>query len=150
MMKKILTAVLLFCAVILGATAPEGWLTDFDQAKTLAQKQNKKIMLLFTGSDWCGWCIKLNKDVLSKSDFNRIARKHFVLLYLDSPHKKPMPAAQEQYNQQIRRKLRLGGGVPTAVIMDPNGNQIGRIGGYAKAPVYLKRLKQALKSAGRK
>ena len=75
MMKKILTAVLLFCAVILGATAPEGWLTDFDQAKTLAQKQNKKIMLLFTGSDWCGWCIKLKKDVFEKQAFKDFAKK---------------------------------------------------------------------------
>ena len=137
---------------------PDGWLrgpdrewyVTYESALAAAKRQNKLIYILNTGSDWCGWCIKLNKDVLSKSDFNRIARKHFVLLYLDSPHKKPMPAAQQQYNQQIRRKLRLGGGVPTAVIMDPNGNQIGRIGGYAKAPVYLKRLKQALKSAGRK
>ena len=142
MMKKILTAVLLFCAVILGATAPEGWLTDFDQAKTLAQKQNKKIMLLFTGSDWCGWCIKLKKDVFEKQAFKNFAKKNIVPVYVDFPRRKKLSQEQIQHNRDLQRKYMKGGGYPTAVLLTADGEEITRISGFR--PNYMDVLEKSL------
>ena len=69
--------------------AAEGgrWIDDFDEAVKLAKAENKDLLVDFTGSDWCGWCIKLNKEVFSQPDFAGYAKKNLVLVELDFPNK---------------------------------------------------------------
>ena len=62
---------------------PAGWTTDYKAALTKAKAENKNILIDFTGSDWCGWCIKLHREVLDKPEFIDYAKKNLVLLYLD-------------------------------------------------------------------
>ena len=64
------------------------WNNDFTTAKKLAQEQNKKIILVFQGSDWCGPCIKLEKEIWSSEEFKTYAKDHFILLKADFPKKK--------------------------------------------------------------
>ena len=84
-MKKFLFTMLTF-AIIIGtgivhAAAPEGWTTDFDKALAEAKAAKKHVFVLFTGSDWCGWCVKLRKNVLDNKKFKKFAKENLVLLY---------------------------------------------------------------------
>ena len=67
------------------AFAGEGWLVDFEKAKLTAKTESKDILMDFTGSDWCGWCIKLRDEVFTKDEFKSAAPQKFVLLELDFP-----------------------------------------------------------------
>lgn len=142
MWKKMLTAMLLFWVAFLGATAPEGWLTDFDKAQAQAKAQKKKIMLLFTGSDWCGWCIKLKKDVFEKQEFKDLAAKKIVPVYIDFPRKTKLSPEQQKHNIALQRKYMGGGGYPTAIILSADGEEIARIGGFRQN--YLEVLEKSL------
>ncbi|MFL6542413.1 MAG: thioredoxin family protein, partial [Chthoniobacterales bacterium] len=68
--------------------ADSEWLTDLDQAQQKAKADNKLVLLDFTGSDWCGWCIKLHREVFAKPEFREYANKNLVLVELDFPRAK--------------------------------------------------------------
>ena len=70
------------------AEAPKGWGTDYDAALARAAKEKRPVLALFTGSDWCPYCVQLEKKVLKDSLFQKFAEKNVVLLYLDFPRKK--------------------------------------------------------------
>lgn len=123
----------------------KSWYIDYDEALEAAKKENKKIYVLNTGSDWCGWCIRLRKDVLSSNEFKRFAKKNLILLYLDHPRSKKMPAEQKAYNRKIASQLKFGGGVPSAIILDADGKEVARRGGYAKRDSYMRFLKSTVK-----
>ena len=72
-------------------SAKAGWLTSYEQAQKEAQSKKKLLLMDFTGSDWCGWCIMLDKEVFSKKEFQEYASKNLVLLELDFPRMKKMP-----------------------------------------------------------
>ena len=78
-MKKLLIALFAAWAVIQSQAAELQWMTDAPKALAIAKAENKLVMLDFTGSDWCGWCIKLNKEVFSTPDFADYAAKNLVL-----------------------------------------------------------------------
>lgn len=141
-MKKVLTALLLtgLFSLVLSAATPKGWTSDFEAAKKTAAESKRLMYVLFTGSDWCGYCIKLQKEVLSKPDFKKLGEKDFVLVYIDFPRKSradnPMAnrALSEMYNVQ---------GYPTAFVMDPNGKVLTKIVGALPMKLYLKKLEDA-------
>ena len=91
-MKKVILAIFAaFCCAVSSYAAdscPKGWTLDIDAALKQAKAENKKVLLLFTGSDWCGWCIKLKREVLEKNEFKKFAKKNLVLVYFDFPSKK--------------------------------------------------------------
>ena len=123
----------------------KSWYVDFDMALAEAKKTGKKLYVLNTGSDWCGFCIKLRKDVLDNSKFKKLAAQNFILVYIDNPKRKPIPQDQRAHNAKVTKKLSFGGGVPSALILSPEGKTIGKIEGYSKEKDYLKRLKQFCK-----
>ena len=153
-MKKIIALILaLFCGATLfaarGKTTPNGWFDDYDAALEKARRENKPMLLLFTGSDWCGFCIKLRKNVLDKGDFKGFAKKHLVLVYIDSPKRTKLPKALVEQNRALKAKYGAGGGVPNTLIVSPNEKVIGRIGGCPKNPKdYMKRLREIVKGGG--
>ena len=121
----------------------ESWYVHYDDAVAAAKRENKKILLLHTCSDWCGWCKKLVKDVLSKDEFKNYARNNLILLYFDSPSKRhPMGQAQRNHVESTKRKLGISGGYPRTFIFDANGQQLGVISGYRKLDGYLGELKR--------
>ena len=119
----------------------DAWFVKWDEAVAESKKTQKPIFVLKTGSDWCGWCIRLRKNVLSKPEFEDFAKKNLVLLYLDSPSKTPLCAEQKKHNQEVSRKLSLGGGVPNASVVTADGKKLGSIsGGGLGLEDYLKKL----------
>ncbi len=138
-MKKLLLAGLL-AALTFTASAKSEWLTDFEKAKEVAKKENKSILLDFTGSDWCGYCIKLKKNVFNTADFEAFAEKNLVLVEVDFPRKK-LPEAQAKANEKLQEKFGVEG-FPTILVLDAEGKKLGEEVGYGgdSPKVYIKKL----------
>ena len=114
-------------------SAKPGWLTDYDKAQKEAQAKNKLLLMDFTGSDWCGWCIMLDKEVFSKPEFKEYANKNLVLLELDFPRTKRLPPETTAQNEKLLMKYRIQG-FPTVVVFDSNGKPLGALGYEAGGP----------------
>lgn len=117
-MKKI---ILVFAFLISGfiAQAQElNWHTDINKATEASLKENKPLLLFFTGSDWCGWCIKLQKDVLKKDEFFIWATKNVILVELDFPRRTPQDEAIKMQNQQLAQTFGIQG-YPTVWLVNP-------------------------------
>lgn len=131
-MKKIVIG-LFACCVLLRAGAEElQWLTDVAKAKEQAKKEHKMVMMDFTGSDWCGWCIKLNKEVFSKPEFADYAKKNLVLVEVDFPRHKKLSEDQKKANEALQEKYKIEG-YPTIIVIDGDGKQLGQLG-YMSSP----------------
>jgi thioredoxin-related protein len=115
------------------APAKSGWLTSYDQAQKEAQSKNRLLLMDFTGSDWCGWCIMLDKEVFSKPQFKEYASKNLVLLELDFPRKKQMPPETAAQNEKLLMKYGIQG-FPTVVVFDSSGKPLGALGYQAGGP----------------
>jgi protein disulfide-isomerase len=115
------------------AAAKSGWLTSLDQAQKEAQTKNKLLLMDFTGSDWCGWCIMLDKEVFSKPEFKEYASKNLVLLELDFPRKKQMPPEITAQNERLLQKYGIQG-FPTVVVFNSSGKPLGALGYQAGGP----------------
>jgi protein disulfide-isomerase len=126
-MKKLILTLLLLASVT--ARAELTWLTDLDEAKKVATKGNKKLLVDFTGSDWCGYCIKLHKEVFDTPEFEKFA-KDYVLVELDFPRRKEQPAAEKAKNQAAQKKYGVNG-FPTVIIMNTSGKVLNRAEGYS-------------------
>ena len=118
-------SVLLFGAA--GASAKEGWLTDYKKAQEEAKASNKLLLIDFTGSDWCGWCIRLDREVFSKPEFREYATKNFILLEADFPRRKELSAEVKAQNLELAQRYRIEG-FPTIVVLDGTGKKVGELG----------------------
>lgn len=128
-MKKIAAMLLTFCALASAIGAEQQWLTSLPQALAQAQKENKIVLLDFTGSDWCGWCIKFKKEALDTPEFTDYAAKNVVLVELDFPNKKPQSADLKKANKALGEQYKVTG-YPTFVVLGKDGKEIGRQVGY--------------------
>lgn len=109
------------------ARAESDWLNDYKRAQQEAKTNNKFLLLDFTGSDWCGWCIKLDKEVFSKAEFKDYASKNLVLMEVDFPHAKPQSAELRKQNQELAQEYRVEG-FPTIVVLNGDGRPVGTLG----------------------
>jgi protein disulfide-isomerase len=111
-----------------GASGCDGtWSTDPEQARTAAIAERRPMLVLFTGSDWCGWCIKLDKEVFSTPEFRQWAAKRVVLLKLDFPRKRQLPAGEAQANEAMSKRYAVKG-FPSVVFTKADGAELGRSG----------------------
>lgn len=125
------------------ALASEGWLTDLDAAKKQAAAEHKDILIDFTGSDWCGWCIKLDKEVFSTPEFK--AQKDFVLVSLDFPRKRQLPAEEKARNEALMKQWGVQG-FPTIILANAAGEPYAETGYQQGGPVkYLAMLAELRK-----
>ena len=124
------------------------WLTDFNLARARAAWEKKPILVLFTGSDWCGFCIRMNRDLLSKGKFQEFAKQELVAVYLDFPNKKPQSDEVKRANAEMQKRFKIDG-FPTIVVLAPDGaTEIDRIVGYGGNPdALLKQLRADAKKA---
>ena len=119
---------MLACGALLQATAAElNWLTDLPKAQAKAKTENKLVMLDFTGSDWCGWCIKLNKEVFSKPEFAEYAGKNLVLVEVDFPRGKKQSEELKKANTALQEKYKVEG-YPKIVVLSSEGKKVGELG----------------------
>jgi protein disulfide-isomerase len=112
-----------------GLQAGDGpvWHENWADAVALAKKENKPLLVDFTGSDWCGWCIKLDKEVFDTPHFKEWAAKKVVLVKLDYPRRKAQPDAIKEQNQKILKQYKIRG-FPTILFLDAEGKVLGRSG----------------------
>ena len=135
-MRKHTFAAIAVIALHLSVSAADGWVEDFQTALDLAEKQNKDLLLDFTGSDWCGWCIKLKKEVFDQEAFKKKAPEHFILVEIDFPRKTPVKAANKELGSIFEVQ-----GYPTIILTDPQGRAYARTGYQAGGPEkYLEHL----------
>jgi len=142
-MKKWLM-VLAAVVVGTGAYASEGWETDFAKASAKAKAEGKYMLIDFSGSDWCGWCVKLDKEVFSKAAFKEYAKDNLVLVLADFPRDKSKQSAElQKQNNELKDKFGIRG-FPTVYILSPEGktvNQTGYQPGGPEAYVdYIKKI----------
>jgi thioredoxin-related protein len=124
----------IFCAALAAvfavatlAQARAEWLTDYKQAQEQAKAGNKLVLLNFTGSDWCGWCIKLDREVFSTPEFKDYASKNLVLLEADFPHAKPQSASVRRQNEELAMRYQVIG-FPTILVLNGDGKVVGELG----------------------
>jgi protein disulfide-isomerase len=127
--KHLLVASLVYGGIVGSSQAAEGWKTDYTAALAQAAKENKMVLLDFTGSDWCGWCIKLQKDTFSKPEFKKFAEQSLVLVELDFPRGKTQSDELKKQNEELAEKFGVQG-FPTLVLLDPQGKEAARNVGY--------------------
>jgi thioredoxin-related protein len=99
------------------------WLTSFEEAKTKATNDNKAILIVFSGSDWCKSCIRLERSVLSNPGFHEYANESLVLLKVDFPRKKTNRLSEDQQtsNEKLAEKYNQQGKFPHLVLLDKSG-----------------------------
>ena len=125
-MRKGIIYTLGLVAAVAPAFAAE-WLTDLDTAKTKAEQEGKAILVNFTGSDWCGYCIRMRRDVLDKPEFAAYADGKFVLVEVDVP-RAPIPQEEREQRLALCREYEVTG-FPTVLVMNAGGEILGGFSG---------------------
>jgi len=125
--------ILIFLAVLAstGVAVAADWQTDYAKALERAKAENKRVLLDFTGSDWCGPCKQFARDVLVRPAFLAYADKHLVLVEVDYPQRKKQSPELVKQNAQLASKYGINEkGYPTVVLLDPAGKIIREFTGY--------------------
>lgn len=126
-MKKILF-IAFIALTAFTTTAQENltWHTDMNKAVAISAEQNKPIFIFFTGSDWCGWCIRLQKEVFHKPDFEKWAKENVILVELDFPRKTKLTPELQQQNYSLSQTFNVKG-YPTVWFVSPEKKEDGKV-----------------------
>ena len=158
-MRQIIKTAMCACACALAASAfgvklsdsvPKGWGEDFAAASAEAKKDGKLMLLAFSGSDWCGWCVKMEKEIYSDKKFINEAKRKFVLVMIDKPrNKKILSKLAQKQNPELVEKYGISG-YPSTIIARPDGEVVTRFVGFQNGGVaaFLEKLNAAAKAAG--
>lgn len=146
-LKRYLSPVLFAVIFSLGNVhaGGEGWSSDFEAAKKQAADEKKSMLIDFTGSDWCGWCIKLNKEVFVHDAFKTGVKDKFVLVELDFPKdKSKITEAISAQNETLKTKYGVKG-FPSILLTDEQGRPFAKTGYQAGGPeAYVQHLNELL------
>lgn len=119
------------------------WYTDYSKAVQVAKKENKPLLLFFTGSDWCGWCKKMDQEIFSSPEFAKVVGNDFIFVEVDFPMNTQLPSAEAQQNATLKQKYGVTG-YPTVIVLSPSENFIAetgyRPGGGQAYAEYLRQL----------
>ncbi len=140
--KSVLTFIVILFSIVANS---QQWRTNFEEAKAEAKDQNKKIVLVFSGSDWCGPCIKLDKTVWQSEEFNKYAKDNYVLYRADFPKKKANQLTDElrKQNLALAEKYNQDGNYPFVLLLNGDGKVLGVLGYLdLDASEYLDRIKE--------
>jgi thioredoxin-related protein len=121
--------VLLLSGAAARAAAPEGWTEDYAKALEQAKTEHKKVLLDFTGSDWCSWCKKIDAEVFETQKFKDYAAKHLVLVKVDFPRSTPQADDIKAQNKKLQDQHKVSG-FPTLMIVDSHGKKTWEQAGY--------------------
>ena len=126
----------------------KGWLDNFEQAQKESAVFKQPILAFFTGSDWCGWCMKLRSEALDTKEFEKFAADNLILFEADFPRGKKISDKVKKQNAELAAKYRVRG-YPTVLLLNAEGSELGKTG-YQEggADAYVKHLKELLDKAG--
>lgn len=138
-----------FCATVFAQPAAINppWAADLPAAKAEAAAQGKKILLYFSGSDWCKPCIRLRETQLNSDTFVQFAARNLILLQADFPRlkKNQLPKERQAENDALAEKYNPEGAFPLIVILTPDGNVIGKTGYQEEAPEeFVQRIRRLM------
>jgi protein disulfide-isomerase len=144
-MKTILRTLAVLVATASISLGSEGWLTDWEAAKAKSKAENKPILINLTGSDWCGWCIKIEKEIFSQKAFKEFAAANLILMEADFPKKKEQPPELKKQNAALEKEY-LAGGYPTVYLLDAEGKKLSEDLGTLKGgtDAYIAKLKELI------
>jgi thioredoxin-related protein len=146
-MNKTATYFVLLFLVSISSFA-QNWQTNFEQVKAQALNENKSIVLVFSGSDWCAPCIKLDKTVWQSEAFKNEAEKNWIIYKADFPKKKANQLAVEmtEQNKKLAEKYNKNSSFPLVVILDKNAKVLGMTGfKNVSAEEYIKIIQSFIK-----
>ncbi len=107
------------------------WLTDYDTALAKAEKEDKNILVYFTGSDWCPPCKMLKKDLFETTAFQDISND-FIMLYIDMPMNRDLISDEQlRHNKDVSSKHNRKGAVPLLTILNAKGKELDAYSGYS-------------------
>lgn len=142
-MKALPFAVVLLLSAV-SLMAKPGWSEDYAASLAKAKADDKMVLLDFTGSDWCGWCIKIDNEIFSKPEFQAYAKDNLELVELDFPRGKTLPANVKAQNEKLAQEYGIQG-FPTIVVLNSKGKKVGELGYMPGGPeafiAELKKLK---------
>lgn len=126
-MRKLLLLIALSISQFIVA---QEWNYNFNEAKKSAAEQDKNIIIVFSGSDWCAPCIKLDRNIWQSDAFKKEAGQDWIIVRADFPRKKANELSKEQteHNRKLAEKYNLEGSFPLVVILDKNGKVLGKMG----------------------
>ena len=129
-------------AVVAASPAiPNAWTENYASALKQAKNEHKRILLFFTGSDWCSWCKKLDQEILSTPEFKAFATENLILVKLDFPRHTPQSAQLQTQNRKLADKHNIDL-YPTLIVLDSSGKRIGKLGYMEGGPAgFLEKLK---------
>lgn len=133
----------LFLFLLSLSTFAQDWTTNFEEAKQQASSKNKNIVLVFQGSDWCAPCIKLDKEIWSSQEFQKLAKDHFVMLQADFPRRKANKLSESltAQNSKLAEAYNNQGYFPLVVVLNAKGEVLGKTGYEKITPsAYFKKL----------
>lgn len=135
-------------AIMAPAWGATEWMTDFESAQTKAQEENKALLVNFTGSDWCGWCVQLKKELLNTPQFTDYIAPHFIAVEVDVPNNASRVGGEENLmkNRELCRRFSISV-FPSVVVMTPTGFVTGGFTGSTGFTAAKAALNAALKNA---
>ena len=136
-MKRL--SILIASLTLLAALPSQGWVTDYEKAQASAKASGKYVLLYFTGSDWCGYCLKLKKNVLQTGTFTQYAGANLVCVTVDFPRRKRLSKELKKQNRALDKKYNIEK-FPTLVILGPDGDLAGRMGYRRDAKEFVQHL----------
>ena len=135
---------LVFISTEVAEAGGSGWTTSVKEAVIASKKTGRPIVADFTGSDWCGWCVRLNREVFDQGDFKKWAQRNVILLELDYPKRKEQSASLKRQNQLMRQRYRVSG-YPTILILGADGKLLQKTGYKAGGPkVWVGNIKEVV------
>lgn len=130
------------------ADAKSIWVTDYKKALETARAEKKAVLMDFTGSDWCVWCMKLKREVFDTPQFAQYAKTNLILLEVDFPNAKPQSDQLRKQNSELQRQFGVEG-FPTIVILDPEGKVLGNAGYVPGGPQPFIEKMESIRTARR-
>lgn len=127
LISKLFGSLAIIALTSTAALAAAGWDDDYDKAVAQAKADKKMVLLDFTGSDWCGWCIKLDKEVFSKPEFKTYAKDNLVLVEIDFPQGKQQTKKLKEQNEKLKNEHAIKG-YPTIIVLNSEGKKVGQLG----------------------
>ena len=105
------------------------WSTDYKKAQDEARASRKLVLINFTGSDWCGYCIQLDRAILSQPQFKDYANRNLILVEIDFPRRKPQSVEIRKQNQELAERYQVEG-FPILVVLNGEGKTLWRYDGF--------------------
>jgi thioredoxin-related protein len=125
-MKKVILIAFFFIGLSVSQAQELKWYTDVKEAIKVSKKEKKPLLLFFTGSDWCGWCIRLQNEVLKTPEFSKWATESVVLVELDYPRRTAQSDEIKKQNNELQQAFGIQG-FPTVYFANATVNKEGKI-----------------------